>query len=219
MTAWKLTRLAWNERKERSILRSLPLIILALCNTLLFAVAGVFSSEVTKAAGNETLIMSPNCGYILPNPSNLVKQLEFDAKDVNDILAAITYSRACYGGAPNELQCGRFRQPKLAYTSEMNVSCPFQSNICREGPSAAFQIKSGWIDTHKDLGINTKPSDRLQYRRVSTCSVLQTKNYVYQINSTRLGDPVRILYYNYGPIGSDNFTFEYNLNGLDGFHG
>ena len=91
----------------------------------------------------------------------------------------------------------------------MNVSCPFQSHICLEGPTAAFRVKSDWIDTNNDLGINSKVSDRLHYRQVTTCSVLHTAGYIFY-NST---DVSSTDYYNYGPTadGSTNFTFSYNL--------
>lgn len=213
-TAWQMIRFAWNKRKleKKQILRNLPFVILALCNTLLFAVAGVFSSAATKAADSHTLISSSHCGYLLydtkPGPS-FAAQL---TKMANDTFAAVTYSRACYDDASNELQCGRFPRSQLALTSETNVSCPFQSHICLEGPSAAFQVKSGWIDTNSDLGVNSKPSDRLQYRKVTTCSVLHTAGYFDLINTTdSFGDPLSLISYYYGPIDTDNFTFSYNL--------
>lgn len=48
-TAWQTIRLAWDQRKlgKKHILKSSPLFFLALCITLLFAAAGVFSSAVT----------------------------------------------------------------------------------------------------------------------------------------------------------------------------
>ena len=220
--AWQLAKLAWDQRTlaKKPILRNLPFLILAVCNTLLFAVAGIFSSEVTKAAGNETLITSPNCGYLQPNFSSSSEPTTSTTKEANDTLAAIAYARACYGDALNELQCGRFAQPKLMSIFKTNASCPFMNNLCLEGPTAAFQVKSGWIDTHKDLGINSKVSDRLQYRKVTTCSVLRSRGYVNEVNSTdSLGNPQRLAYYNFGSTVLGNTTFIYNLNGLQGLQG
>ena len=57
----------WRDNEIRSFVRSLPLACLALLNIAVFGVAGIFSSDVTKAAGNETLIRSPHCGFLSPN--------------------------------------------------------------------------------------------------------------------------------------------------------
>jgi len=61
----QFTQLIWYWWKfaKRPFRRSLPLAFFALLNLVVFAVAGVFSSQVTKAAGDETLVVSPNCGY------------------------------------------------------------------------------------------------------------------------------------------------------------
>lgn len=109
---------------------------------MLFAVADVFSSQVTKAVGNEALISSSHCGYLIYDNKTDASFTSAYVQTANDTIAAIMYSRACYGDTSNELQCGRFLQFKLASTFEMNVSCFFQSQICLDGSNAAFQVKS-----------------------------------------------------------------------------
>ena len=97
--SWQFVLLMWFWRKNatRSLLRNLPFVILALLNIALFGVAGIFSSEVTKAAGNETLVRSPNCGYLaLSDDVTQESEAAFIALDLNDTLSASTYSRACY---------------------------------------------------------------------------------------------------------------------------
>ena len=107
-TAWQMIRFIWNKRKlgKKQILRNLPFVILALCNTLLFAVAGVFSSAATKAAGSETLISSSHCGYLDIRAKDGVSTIASLAKIANDTSAAVFYSRECYGDASNDLVCG-----------------------------------------------------------------------------------------------------------------
>lgn len=214
VTAWQMIRLAWQQRtaEKKHVLTNLAFVMLALSNTLLFAVAGVFSSAVVRAAGSETLISSSRCVYpnyhIWDKPD---QNIAFITKLANDTRTAIMYARACYDDASNELQCGRFPQPRLTSTSEMNVSCPFQNQICLQGSSAAFQIRSGWIDTNNDLGINSKASDRLQYRKMTTCSVLHTEDYYDILNTTdSSGNSLRLVYYYYGHAALENYTFQYN---------
>ena len=221
VTAWQMMRFTWNKRKlgKKQILRNLPFFILALCNTLVFAVAGVFSSSVTKAAGTETLITSSHCGYtrygVKPDGKHSASTLAWTISLANGTFAAIMYSRACYDETSNELQCGRFPQSQLASTSEMNVSCPFQSHICLDGPNTAFRVESQWIDTNNDLGINSKVSDRIQYRKVTTCSVLRTTGYFVEKNATKSsGDPWTAVIYSYGSFLSDNYTVAYDRQEL-----
>ena len=184
----------------------------------LFAVAGVFSPEVTKPPQNVTLINSSECGYLLPTANT---GAGFNAFDANTTFAAITYARACYNGAHDEMQCDRYVKPYLPFSAERNVTCPFQPDICYEGPSTAFKLDSGLIDTHDALGINANPSERLQIRKVTTCSVLNAKGRSKQVNVTANDGTNRpqMHYYYEGNGTEDDFVFRYNLDDAQGFTG
>lgn len=193
--AWQMTQLAWHWRKiaSKPILRSLPFMILAVCNIVLFAVAGVFSSEVTKAVGNETLIRSPNCGYLLPDKNApdlpLSQALTGSyAMDANDTLAASAYSRACYGRTQTGSQCYQYPMSHIPWANR-TLSCPFGDDICKD--VGGFEMDTEFIDSHKTLGLNAKASDRVQYRKVTTCSVLRTKEYSYWGSSPAM-DPLQL---------------------------
>ena len=224
--AWQLAQLAWYCRKSaaKSIVRSLPFIILAICNMLLFAVAGVFSAEVTKAAGNETLIHSPNCGYYLPpaNQSEMPTSQTIIGPDfltANDTLAATAYSRDCYGQEPSGSQCYQYPKPNIPFTNQ-TVACPFGDDICRD--SGGFMLDTGLIDSHTTLGINARHSDRVQYRKVTTCAVLRTHRYQTMYNITVGGEVQQLVGYSYGRIsgiGLDNYTYEYNTDDVVGNNG
>ena len=165
--AWEFIQLAWYWRKNagRPLLRTLPVIILALLNLTLFAVAGIFSSEVTKAAGNETLIRSSDCGYLsfTSGGSHVSTQRSID---LNDTLAATTYSRACYGNKKNNLQCNQYPQSSLSWKTNQNATCPFSPEMCYFGTTAAYEMDTGNLDSHEALGINAPKSDRVHYRKV-----------------------------------------------------
>lgn len=118
--AWQITQVAWYWRKttKESSLQSLSLVLLAVSNMVLFGIAGVFSAEVTKAAGNETLIRSPNCGYLLQDSNRSDLSLfeavaGFTAMEANDTLAASAYSRACYGKSLSGSQCYQYPKPNI----------------------------------------------------------------------------------------------------------
>lgn len=133
----------------------------------------MFSSEVTKAAGNETLIRSPDCGSLNFTGEAASQQslAALNSVDVNDTLAATTYSRACYGSSHNLLQCAQYPQQQLPWKVNQNATCPFKNDLCFYGDSSAYEMDTGHIDSHQALGINAPKSERIQYRKVTTCKL------------------------------------------------
>ena len=172
--AWQLVQTMWYWRKNavRPTLRTLPVLLLALLNLTIFAVAGIFSSEVTKAAGNETLVRSPNCGY-LDIPTDDPKQTAWNTVELNDTLTATAYQRACYGGKQNTLQCNQYAQQSIPWKSNQNATCPFGDDICIYGATAAYEMDTGKLDSHEDLGINARKSHRVQLRKVRKLNLCQ----------------------------------------------
>ena len=171
--SWELAKSAWYWRKiaVNPLIRTLPAICLALLNLALFGVAGIFSSEVTKAAGNETLILSHTCGRLnatMGSTPTQVNEANFGLLEVNDTLTATTYSRACYGNIENNLQCNQYARQSLHWQTNQNASCPFTSDLCWYGGTAAYEMDSGRLDSHDDIGINAPKSHRVQYRKVTT---------------------------------------------------
>ena len=223
--AWQIIQVAWQWRKiaNKSALQSLALVFLAVSNMLLFGVAGVFSAEVTKAAGNETLIHSPNCGYLSPitNRTDLPSYddtTSANALEANDTLAAAAYSRACYGKSSGGLQCGQFPKPNIPWRNRTNVPCPFKGNICKDGVGG-FEMDTGFMDSLETLGINSKASEALQLRKITSCSVLRTKEYEHEYNETYPGNEVEhFIGYDYAAISGDinNFTYVYNKHNAIG---
>ena len=217
--AWQLTQLGWSWRKisKKPLWRGIPLVVLALLNMTLFGIAGIFSAEVTKAVGNETLIRSPNCGYLLPNfnsnDSSFENLAAFNSLSANDTLAATAYTGACYEDASNKPQCHQYVLSSIPWKSNRDISCPFGNGICKDVP--AFQMDTGFVDSLDALGMNTKTSDRVQYRKVSTCSILRTKEYGEYVNITNSNNQLQQMlryYYSTSDDPQHNFTFEYNLN-------
>ena len=218
--SWQLMKLTWFWRSNatRYLIRTLPLAGLALLNLVLFGVAGVFSSEVTKAPGNETLVRSPNCGYIyLTDPGSFKAQIDYNSMDLNDTLPAAAYERACYESAENSLQCGQFIQRQLRWTSNPSTPCPFSPNMCYSGDTTAYEMDTGLIDSHDDLGVNAPKMHRVKYRKVTTCSPLQTKDYRTEVNDTDINSPTfndTLVRYFYGDATGANYTYQYDKRSL-----
>ena len=158
-----------------------------------------------------------------------------------DTLAATTYSRACYGSTQNLLQCAQYPKQQLPWKVNQNATCPFKNGICIYGGSSAYEMDTGYIDSHEALGINAPKFERVQYRKVSTCKLLShplpplyfyyspkeiliqrtlgspihTKGYATELNDTNPRDADYgglLLQYNYGPVSGDsNYTYQYDV--------
>ncbi|KAL8824813.1 MAG: hypothetical protein Q9170_008033 [Blastenia crenularia] len=222
--AWQLIQLSWYWRKHaiKSIRRTLPIILLALFNIVCFGLASIFSSEVTRAAGNEVLIRSPQCGVLtqmnstgINSPQNLNN---LEKLEVNITATAATYAQACYGQAHNPLQCGQYAQRSLSWKLDQNASCPFSTDLCYFGATAAYSMDSGRLDSHQAFGMNAPKADRVQYRKLTTCAPIHAKDHAEVFNNT---NPEAIAYgdtlinYLFGPVSEvSNYTYQYNIHSL-----
>ncbi|KAL8811575.1 MAG: hypothetical protein Q9200_001692 [Gallowayella weberi] len=218
--AWQFTQLFWYWRKlpVRPLARVLPFLFLALLNMVFFIVAGIFSSQVTKAAGNEVLIQSRRCGLLnlTLDPSSQRGSVAVGNLETNDTMTASTYSQACYGNGQNPLQCNRYIRPSLPWTTVSNATCPFTHSLCYYGATSAYLMDSGLLDSHRDLGINAPSSDRVQYRKITTCSPIHFSAYVVEVNNTnQKTNGYRRFNIMLGEVFDiTNYTLQYNLHTL-----
>jgi hypothetical protein len=179
---WVLIELAWAWRghARRNILRMLLFILPPLFCFGAFAAASVLSAKVAAPsfAASEVRLQRRSCGILDWNTPDGNTTLESN-KDYAHWITAKTYSarnyaRSCYGESNIGLtNCLAYRVQRLPYTTYPSATCPFKPGRCLLGEQNAFQMQTPWLDSHKDLGINAKPHNRLQFRKVSTCSVLR----------------------------------------------
>lgn len=163
----------WKGRRRKPIAQCIMYALIALVNLSAFGVASIFSSEVTKSAGNTTLLYSPNCGYARypngfdPSFSKLLRNMRIAQN-------AAGYARACYGAAENPLQCNTYPRSQIDYSTTLNVPCPFEPQLCLNNLSVAFD--TGQLETFEVFGVNSPKHERLTYRRVTTCAPLDLSN-------------------------------------------
>lgn len=220
---WQMLKLPyyWKMNARSAWMRTLPLALLALI--FAFAIAAIFSSEVTKAPGKGVLIQSANCG-----------RLDFDDYHdggfngfraawstvvLNDTAEASAYTRSCYGSDADGLRCNRYVQRKIPWETNVNASCPFADNLCIFGKNGAMKMDTGPIDSHHALGINFPKADRITFRKVTTCSPLRTTPKYHTVwNET---NPEYLTYgdtydhFLFGPVtDSANYTYRYNRHSI-----
>lgn len=212
----------WRKNARRSWMRTLPLALLALLIVAVFAIAAIFSSEVTRAPGKGVLIQSADCGSLEYDfDANAFSQFRAAAATVslNDTTEASAYTRNCYGSDTNGLRCNRYVQRKIPWKTNVNASCPFADNLCFFGENGAMEMDTGPIDSYHALGINVPKADRITYRKVATCSPLHTPpkyRTVWNETNPRLvtyGDTYD--HFLFGPLGDiANFTYRYNRHSI-----
>lgn len=213
---------AWRSRAKTSFLRTLPWAIFCVSYMAAFGVAAVFSSQITKSAGSARLIISDDCGYFATEDASSAASVKaYSGRLANQTLASASYARECYGSTPNKLTCNRMMKPALETRTNVNASCPFAEGMCEWGDNAAFEIMSERIDSLYDLGINSRPSDRVHFQKVATCSPLTKYGFI----ETSLGGPSSgkgivgdgLYSYMYGPsvytggeVNLTDYTYLYN---------
>lgn len=118
VTAWEFLRLGWCWRTatQSSFWRSLPFVLLASLNLSIFGVASIYTSEITKAPGNESLIRGSACGFWGTIPDD-PREAEFGlrSKSLSDAISATSYARACYNVTQNILECNRYINKEIKW--------------------------------------------------------------------------------------------------------
>ncbi|KAJ9651305.1 hypothetical protein H2198_009399 [Neophaeococcomyces mojaviensis] len=83
-------------------------------------------------------------------------------------------------------------------------------------------LDTGDIDSHNNLGINASPGDRLKYRRITTCAVLNSTSYVQGWNGTLTNSvgprpAPETAYAYYGPSLNTKTDFTYSYSNYASF--
>lgn len=226
--AWRFAQIGffWRGRVPKSLLRSLLLVALALLNVVVFGLASVFSSEVTRVPGNETLIISSNCGLWSPpdltdkSGANATSEthLAFMSKALSDTNAAASYAKACYNNNDDILRCRQYTVSEISWTVDQNASCPFADELCLLGPTSAYKMDTGSINSHDILGINAPVDARVTFRKITTCSPIKIGKRFEVVNITNKKSAVygdQFVHYFLGEVpGISNYTFSYDLHNI-----
>ena len=219
--------LAWSSRRAgRPLSRAVFIGLFALLHAVLFVVGGTFSNRLASA-GSAVLSRSPHCGIWNetywnlaiangPFPSDkkaMTLSWQAATKNKSEVELSLEYAQQCYSNQSIAVEafvskphtdvqsptCNTLQRPKLDWTVTEG-ECPFAAPLC---VSPTIVLDTGHIDSHKDLGINAKPQDRVTYRRLTTCTVLNDTGRVTgwegYIESASDHPIHRVAYANYGP--------------------
>ena len=188
-TAQIMLSLTWQHprRNGRRSIQSFLIGVFALGYMILFWIAGIFSNKAisTTSTNGPWSVLSVNnqCGILNPayyeviQGDDLSTELNFNmwtqflGKQSQEVQLSLEYAQECYLSVPNSNPvCNTLKAQNIGWETR-NASCPFPSYMCHSDVEPIV-FDTWYIDSRDDLGINAKAEDRLKYRRISTCSVL-----------------------------------------------
>lgn len=183
--------------------RLIPLGILAF---IFWAGTTASSVLVYRIETDNFKLNDPDCGFIFFLPESVDAQLGYRKSAVDDALSAKAYAVGCYGSDSQD--CSSFIPKTLPYSVAASP-CPFfeenpDQGLCR---ATALQMNTGFLDSAKYLGINAPPSDRVLFRKRTTCAPIETK--------TLRQDYGGALVFNMGPAGGQPYTYNYQKSAVD----
>ena len=232
-----MTQLAWSSRQKRFDLLKYPIAIaiLATLHYTLFVVAGTFSNNLInsgsggtfsnnlQASSSPVITRSQFCGTWNQTYHEIATQLsgeslddislaiEYLAKTNQNVQLSLQYAQECSEVLHNSSMssaCNTLQVPRLDFQTNITQDCPFEPQFCHEKADTVV-FDTGVIDSHEHLGINARHSDRLTYRRLTTCSVLNDTGRVIE---TSQGTPLATTaaYYGESVSQSTNWTYSYS---------
>ncbi|KIV89171.1 hypothetical protein PV10_08762 [Exophiala mesophila] len=222
---WQLIRVgfAWRHHVQlKATRRSLPLILIASLHFAAFNVASIFSSRLLDA-GDEALSISPFCGVfnddymasmgtssVISMPNSLV--VEYSAYIQSRYQQSQQYVEFC--STPSSV-CRHLPRQTIPWNVTINDSCPFAQAACLPGLNQSIVLDTGLLSSHRHFGINSPAADRVQYRKVTTCTILNDAEYItdwHNISATNSTPAKQVVdaYYGPNPIADRNATFSYS---------
>ncbi|THX66567.1 hypothetical protein D6C98_02783 [Aureobasidium pullulans] len=209
-----LLSMAWAWRRfAASFKRSIVLVLLASVHFAAFAIASLYSSRISSLSSQHMLVESSNCGTW--SFSGDFQDEDVQSRIINETITAAAYARGCYSSNRTDGQCGGYVNSRLPWTAYSNAACPFPTGRCR-GDTGAYSMDTGPLESFRALGINSKPSDRVTYRKVTTCSPIHVDSFekLEQTSSPNGTLPVDRLYLGPSAFGLLEYTYQYAVESV-----
>ncbi|KAK6222491.1 hypothetical protein QIS74_04193 [Colletotrichum tabaci] len=112
--AWLFIQQSWYWRRfaNRALVRTIPWALGGLVYVGLFAVAAIFSSNISTGASEFRLLKATNCGIFTPADRDA-----FQGKELFDNQVSSIYSRQCYSD-PSSTACKSLPVPSIRWTNQ-----------------------------------------------------------------------------------------------------
>ncbi|KAF2108321.1 hypothetical protein BDV96DRAFT_652889 [Lophiotrema nucula] len=202
--------IAWRKRAYKGHRRILPSAAAAALLYVAFAIAGIFSSNVTATSLNEVLLSGKDCGPVLNVTGDDVLLNDFRTYKAQKLNNALDYASQCYrrNETSQSDRCEILPRARLRYTVNSNASCPFSDEMCVVDNNNSISLDTGYLDSIDHLGINAAP--HFQYRHVRRCAPIVTEGYA-KLHIDDQDPSVQFLRYYYG-ASNDSFLYQWRVN-------
>ncbi len=197
---------AWRRHTKRPLPRTLFLICCAFCHFLFFLLAGIFSSNLANAGG-DVLSRSPFCGTLNTSfTSTFLGGIDYATKMERDAQLSQEYVELCYNTTTTSASCNVFPRRQLDWKTSLSKLCLFEAPVCLD-KSLSIQFDTGFLDSQDDLGLNARETDRISYRRVTSCSPLNDAQYIgdWMYSSFNSTTQLPVIGFYHGPSPDSEF--------------
>ncbi|KAK5050013.1 hypothetical protein LTR84_004132 [Exophiala bonariae] len=242
-TARLMLKLAWKSRRStgKRSKRAWSIGLIAILYAVLVMVIELFSSKAIGVSqingGDPVLSRSRHCGIwndtyygiVVDQSYTTEKELglsvQYYANVASEVQLSYEYAQECYMSTPVNNQksstCSTMKKAKIPWQAAEGP-CPFAENLC-QSDSKALVLDTGYIDSYNDLGINAEPKDRLKYRRITSCAVVNGTGRVIgwdgqTSNSNDDPDSREFAYARFGPSTYKNTDYTYSLSNFASFY-
>lgn len=190
---WELAKAAWKDRHhgKPALSTYILLIIAAALHGIAFTAAGILASRVTSAK-SEVLLRSDTCGFwrFIGN-HNWVNQpkdvVRFEANVNAQAIRASQFVAECYNST-SLANCNTYGRRLLRYNVSTHTDCPFDPVMCSQ--DTVIKLDTGFVDSLYDLGVNSKPSDRVEFRKITECTPVTTDGFTQTYTSQNLSKEI-----------------------------
>jgi hypothetical protein len=145
--------------------------MLAVLTSVVFTIAGGFSSTISSAVEGIVLIDSINCRFdqTPDQASQLGPALVLKTAQLN---SAANYTQQYYlSGSSDILSYRRFAIKKVPWVTETNILYLFENGLYRTNQSNIL-LDTGHLDTNDIFGLNAPMNERLSLRYILYCALL-----------------------------------------------
>jgi hypothetical protein len=168
----------WRKKSRALLIRCVGPAMLAILFGAATIASGIFSSLVVTTTGLEVLV--DNASRLFERP--LVGATLWTSR----IVVLGSYTRLCYQNSTSlsALCRNTYISPAIKFEPVI-VECPWNTSLCL---SPAISMDSGYLDVNAGLGLNLKPSDKVRFRRKTTCNVLPMEGHIITRNASDYAD-------------------------------
>lgn len=207
---------AWRSKTARPLYRMIPLLTAIAISIAAFAVASIFSAQISSAMGDEILISSKLCGLPFNGDPSVVDERMVDTiyrpYNAKQISAYANYVRTCYTNVSHAQGCNSFIKRQLSRITDRNASCPFERSLCRR-QDQNIKLDTGYLNINSELGVNFPAHLQSSIRYTLHCAPLATSDYKQVFNFSSDIAYMRLFYgqkhtKNNSEAGSPDYTYE-----------